>query len=213
MSTYMYDIMLNNKFQRWTKGTDVTYTGPDETRRFFEIMADKSDDKSLKFPMICLRRDLGYTIGLYGKRPTSFDGFRRDITSLNAKNVNIIPITINYQVDVYTRYYQEADDYMRNIIFNIINYPKLEVEVKYRNIDFQHVANILPGQQVVDNSNISERLIPGQFTRLSYSFSIDDAYLWDVRIKDSLKIDLCDLHIIDKATGEDIIEKLDFADK
>lgn len=214
----MYDIMLNNKFLNWTKGTDVTYTGPDETRRLFEVLADKSNDQPIQLPMICLRRDLGYTINIYGKRPTSYNGFRRDISNINAKFVNMIPIVLNYQVDVYARYFQEADDYMRNIVFNIINYPKLEVEVKYLDIDFQHVANILPGQQVFDNSNISERLIPGQFTRLSYSFSIDDAYLWDVRLRNNVKIgvqnsdntDIGDLHIIDKSTGEDIVEKLSF---
>ena len=51
-----------------------------------------------------------------------------------------------------------------------------------------HDANIRVTSDVEDNSDIPERLIPGQFTRLTLGISIDDAYLFDVRIKDNLSI-------------------------
>ena len=71
----------------------------------------------------------------------------------------------------------------------------------------EHVANILPGQTISDTSaGTSERLVPGQFTRLSYQFTVDDAYLWDIRIKDNKHIDTGELLIIDKATNEVIVE-------
>ena len=143
----------------------------------------------------------------------TYGGFRRDIDKYGATYVNAIPVTLNYQVDVYTRYYEEAEDYMRNLIFNIVNYPRFEVEVPYKNIDFQHTVNIIPSQEVIDNSNISERLITGQFTRLSYRFDIDEAYLWDVRDRHNLSLDDRDLHIITKKNNEDIVEKLDLQDK
>lgn len=209
MSTALYDIAITDKFSKWTNSTDVTLTGPDETRRLFEVIADKNNDKPLKFPLVCIRRLPGYTIDLTGKKPLTFDGLRKESSIIKSKLINAIPITINYQLDVYTRYFQEADDYMRNFIFNIINYPKLEVNIQYNNIDIQHVANILPGREVIDNSNSTqERLFPGQFTRLSFSFSLDDAYLWDIRIKDNKSIDQDsgNIHIIDKATNEVIVE-------
>ena len=208
MSTALYDIALTEKFRRWTAGTDVTITSPDETRRLFEVIADKNNDQQLKFPLVCLRRLPGYRLNLTGKKPLSFDGIKKESSILRGKVINAIPITINYQLDVYTRYFNEADDYMRNFIFNIINYPKLEVEIKYNDADIRHVANILPGQDVLDNSgSTQERLSPGQFTRLSFAFSLDDAYLWDIRVKDNKFIDPDgQLHVIDKATDEVIIE-------
>ena len=36
-----------------------------------------------------------------------------------------------------------------------------------------------------DNSEIPERLVQGQFTRLTLNLSIDDAYLWDFRVRDN----------------------------
>lgn len=41
--------------------------------------------------------------------------------------------------------------------------------------------------EVQDNSAIPERLIHGQFTRFTMSIKIDDAYLFDVRIRDTIK--------------------------
>lgn len=207
MSSYIYDQALLNKFKRWTEGTELTLVGPDESRRLFEVISDKTNDSNIKFPLVSLRRSLGYELDIYGKKPLSFDGMCKESNEYKSKLLNAIPIILNYQLDVYTRYYQEADEYMRNFIFNIINYPKLEILIKYYNSNIEHVANILPGQTITDNSSsTSERLFPGQFTRLSYQFSIPDAYLWDVRIKDNKEIVSGELLIIDKATNEVIVE-------
>lgn len=207
MSSYMYDQALINKFKRWTENTKVTLVGPDESRRLFQVISDKTDDNSIKFPIVSLTRSLGYELDIYGKKPLSFDGMLKEANLSRGKFINAIPIVLNYQLDVYTRYYQEADEYMRNFIFNIINYPKLNILIKYYDSNIDHVANILPGQSVVDNSsNTSERLASDQFTRLSYQFSIPDAYLWDIKIKDNKEIAQGDLLIIDKATDEVIVE-------
>lgn len=213
MSVCFYDRALTEKFKKWTEGTDLSITSPEETRQLFATILDKTDDSPIKLPLLCLRRALGYTVNTFGKKFMTYGGFRRDIDKYGATYVNAIPVTLNYQVDVYTRYYEEAEDYMRNLIFNIVNYPRFEVEVPYKNIDFQHTVNIIPGQEVIDNSNISERLITGQFTRLSYRFDIDEAYLWDVRDRHNLSLDDRDLHIITKKNNEDIVEKLDLQDK
>ena len=207
MSSYIYDKALLNKFKRWTEGTELTLVGPDESRRLFQVISDKTSDSNIKFPLASLRRSLGYELDIFGKKPLSFDGMVKESDIGKSKSICAIPIILNYQLDIYTRYYQEADEYMRNFIFNIINYPKLEITIKYFNSNIDHVANILPAQSVIDNSSsTSERLFPGQFTRLSYQFSLPDAYLWDVRVRDNKEISTGELLIIDKATGEVIVE-------
>jgi len=41
--------------------------------------------------------------------------------------------------------------------------------------------------EIQDNSSIPERLIHGQFTRYTMTFKIDNAYLFDVRIRDVIQ--------------------------
>ena len=56
MSAILYDIALLNKIKNWVKDTNMTITGPDETRRLFEYMTDVNNDKELYLPLIELRR-------------------------------------------------------------------------------------------------------------------------------------------------------------
>lgn len=198
MGVKLYDDALLAKLRRWTAGTQMTITGVDETRRLFEIIADSTNDKSIKLPIIALSRSGGYKILNKNKTPRSFNGALMQATDKSGVLLNQIPIGISYQLDIYTRYLQEADEYARNLIFNIINYPKLNVTIPYENTGLTHDANIRLITDVEDNSSIPERLIPGQFSRFTIGIDIDDAFLWDVRIKDNLSIVEGGLHIVEE---------------
>lgn len=99
--------------------------------------------------------------------------------------LNGIPIQLNYSIDIYTRFLEEAEEYVRNFVYNIINYPKLSIEIPYNDSKYIHNANIILNADINDNSDIPERLIPGQFTRKTIEIIIDDAYLFDYRTKDT----------------------------
>ena len=102
-------------------------------------------------------------------------------------SLNVVPISIPYQIDVYTRTQKENDLYMRNLIFNLINYPTLQVHFNYNGIDIVHNGNIILQDNVsTDSPNI--KLFPDQICRQSLSILIDDAYLWDTRIRNSISI-------------------------
>jgi len=188
MSAYLYDEALLNKLKKWSAGTDVTITGVEETRRLLEVIADRTNDNPIKLPLFCLRRNGGFSIDTLSKKPLSYDSLVFKATDERSSQLNAIPITINYQLDIYTRFFKEADEYARNLVFNIINYPKLEIEIPYEDAHYPHVANIRPITGVVDNSNIPERLVAGQFTRFTIGINIDDAYLFDVRTRDNYSI-------------------------
>lgn len=173
---------------RWVEGTEVSLISPDETTRLFEVVADTHSDTPIKLPMITLRKNNSYSVLVPIKRPMSYNGVRLKSTDGRNEQLTMIPISLQYQIDVYARHYREADEYMRNMVFNIINYPELQIEIPYENIKRNHVANIRIITDIMDNSAIPQRLNIGQFTRLSVGVSIDDAYLWDVRIKDTLRI-------------------------
>lgn len=196
MAVRFYDEALLKKFQKWTADTQVQLTGINETRRLFEVIADKQNDKPIQLPLIALSRNGGYTIQEKYKQPRSYNGSALVVTTDSGAKLNAIPIGISYQIDIYARHLAEADEYARNIVFNIINYPKLNIEIPYEDSGLTHDANIRLITDVEDNSDIPERLISGQFTRFTIGIDIDDAYLFDVRVKDNLSIVEGQLHIV-----------------
>ena len=184
MSVGLYDKAIIDKLSSWTKNTSVSLVGPNDAKRLFEMTADKSNDDAIKLPLIVLSRRGGYSVLDKTKRVLSFDGAGIDVGSSRKCQLNAIPISIPYQLDVYTRYFEEADEFSRNLVFNIINYPKLDVIVPYNNENYIHHSNIRLNGEIEDTSDIPERLIPGQFVRMSMQIIVDDAYLFDVRYRD-----------------------------
>lgn len=215
MSAYLYDNALIEKFNRWTEKTNVHIYGPNETRQLFQLIADTNEDKPIALPIITLVRNGGYEIINTNKRPLTYDGRfelsedSKGIKDKYAIQLNAIPIQLEYQVNVYARKYQEADAYMREIVFNLVNYPKLSITIPYHQANIVHDSSIEISSTVEDNSDISERLVPDQFTRLSLSFSVVDAYLWDTRLKPYLDLNVDGLKIVSSETDSKI-EELDF---
>ena len=189
MSVKLYDDAFLNKLKFWTNNTDIHIYGAEETTRLFEVQANNNNDRPIKLPIIVLRRIGGYSVDIKGKRAFTFDGLTTDSTKEKSTHLNAIPISIPYQLDIYTRYLEEADQYMRSLIFNIINHPKLTVTIPYQGKDLLHDSNIRISSDVKDNSNIKERLVSGQFTRFSIGIISDDAYLWDIRTGDNYSLD------------------------
>ena len=188
MSASLYDEALLKKLKKWIKDESMTLTGPDETRRLFSYTLDNQNDEPIKLPLIALRREPTIQILNLTKKPMTFDGWRKNNDGNRSDQLNAIPINLMYQIDIYTRYKQEAEEYVRDFVFNLINYPRVLIEIPYNNSKLTHTCNIRLDANVTDNSDIPERLIPGQFTRYTLSIFIDDAYLFDYRTKDTWKI-------------------------
>lgn len=199
MATYLYDEALLEKLRGWTHSTQITVLGVNETTRLFEQIGDTNSDTPIKLPLITLSRSRGYNIINSGttKRMMSYEGvsYNKSIYNKDTEDafattdtISAIPVSLSYQLDVYTKFAKEADILMRNLIFNLINYPAFEVEIPTSHAT--HVARITLNDTVEDNSDIQERFVPGNFTRLSILFTVDDAYLWDVRELRDTTIDI-----------------------
>lgn len=244
MSVNLYDESLLQKLKYWTEKTDVTVYNVDESARLIEVLANKTDDKSIKLPIIAIRRPNGFVINNKNKKPLSFDGLSIDSSQLQVEydymksqymnkkisyeeyqkwlsdhkenaisskiaTLNAIPITLNYYVDVYTRYQKENDLYMRNLIFNFINYPTFQVKFNYNSIPVEHNGNIILGETVsMESPNI--KLFSDQICKQTLSISIEDAYLWDTRLYSSISIsgEGSAVEIYDQDRNEFIIEHI-----
>lgn len=189
MAVYLYDEALVNKIKLWTQNTDIHVYGPNETSRLFATIADEQNDKPIKLPLISISRPEGFTVTTPNKQPLSFDGMTTEASYEKSIMLNAIPISLAYQIDIYTRYQKEADEFVRNLIFNIINFPVVTVKIPYNKADIEHDSQIILDGNVQDNSDVPERIVPGQFTRYTLSITMPDAYLWDVRVRDNVHVE------------------------
>ena len=169
---------------------------PSESSRLFQLRADENGDKPLTLPLIAISRDNDLEIISTSKKALTYDGGHLAANCKESEVLNGIPIRLSYQLDIYCKYFAEADEYMRNFVFNIINYPNLHIEIPYNDAKVIHDSTLLLESTVSDTSDIPERLISGQFTRLSLRLTIDDAYLfsvpfmknWNVEYTDEIKV-------------------------
>lgn len=182
MGVRFYDKALLDKLKGWVKDPNATILGPGDLNRTFQIIADKTNDKPVTFPLIILSRDKTVNVTNNSKRPLTFDAYKLLNSEDDSKSVqlNAIPITLNYQLDVVTKYYDEADEYIRNFIFNLINYPKVQINIPYNDVNYKHNSSVVLDPAVTDNSDNPQRLFQGQLNDWSIRFSIDNAYLFSV---------------------------------
>ena len=192
MAIRFYDAAVCNKIKNWVKDPNLKVLSPSDASRLFQLKADENLDKPLTLPLIAISRDENMEIISTAKKALTYDGGHIKASPETSELLNGIPIKLTYQLDIYCRYFAEADEYMRNFIFNLINYPNVSIEIPYNDAKVVHNSTIQLQNQVADNSNIPERLIRDQFTRMTIKFTIDDAYLFSVPFMDNWKIEYAD---------------------
>ena len=188
MSVRLYDDALVNKIKNWVKDEKVRVLAPDETLRLFQIEANDKNDEPISLPIISLTRAREVDLDHPHKKMMTFDGMMLDATIDKSLQIDAIPMTLNYQLDIYTRYKYEADEYMRNFVFNLVNHPKVKVVLPYNDINYTHYSNVRLVPTIEDNSDVPNRLVSDQFTRWTISFTIDDAYLFSLPYKSNVHI-------------------------
>ena len=198
MAIGLYDEAVAAKINAWLpkdKNRSIQILKPDETQRLFEIEADEKNDKPLSLPLIALARNT--TIDILGPTmtPKSFDGLMLESDGQHTLQLNAIPISLSYQMDIYTRRFDEGDELLREFVFKLINNPQIVIELPYNNKKIKQVATIRLQDQVEDTSAIGERLFPGQFTRWTLRFNIEGAYLYSVPYVENVKMDAPELEI------------------
>lgn len=189
MAARYYDDIIIAKLKRWIpENSKLRVLKPDETKRLFELTAEDNNDQPFQLPIIALSRDNSIEILQTTKNLKSFDGTTIYQDQFKTIQMNVIPIRLQYQLDIYTKTYEEGDEYLRNFLFKLINNPTLIIEIPYNDSHIQHIANIRIQNTVSDTSSISERIFPGQFTRWTIQFEIQDAFLFSIPYKRNWKL-------------------------
>lgn len=202
MSISFYDEAIVNKITNWVKNTNVQILKPDETTRFFEITSDQNFDRPIQLPLISISRDRDITILNTQKQVKTFDGIALKSNNNISMPINVIPIEIGYQIDIFTRHMVEADAFIREFVFNFINYPKLKVNIPYNDANLVHESNLWIDSSITDNSDISEKLFSDQFVRFTIKLIVDDAYLFSLPYKENTKLELVEFNVQDRHSQE-----------
>lgn len=183
MSIGLYDKALTKKIQDWIVDPNVVVMSPDDSAKLFMWKADITNDKPIELPLIVLTRDSNIKFDITAKRTMSFSGKTFNSNRSKADHLNAIPVTLNYQLNIYTRYREEADEYLRNFIFNFVNHPKMVIDIPYNDSNLQYTSFISLEGTATDNSSIPERLVSGQFFRYTLNLIISDAYMFSYNFK------------------------------
>lgn len=208
MGIRFYDEAISNKIANWVKDPNLKILKPDEATRLFELTADRTGDAPFTLPLIAISRNRDVEIIEPQKQPKTFEGFSLQTNSKVTIPVNVIPVQIGYQIDIYTKGMAEADEYIRNFVFNLINYPKLIIELPYNDLKFRHESNISLESSITDNSDIKEHLFADQFVRFTMKVSLSDAYLFSIPLNTPAHIESFEIKAqIDANTFESLSEK------
>lgn len=198
MALEYYDDAIAAKLMKWTPtNVGLRVLKPDDTKRLFETLADDSKDRNVQLPLIALSRNNDIELLLNVKNPRSYDGFKLEQTAEKTAQMNVIPVKLQYQMDIYTKTFKEGDEYMRQYLFKLINNPVIKITVPYNGKDVEQIANIRVLSTVSDTSDIPQRLFTGQFTRWTIQMEIQDAFLYNIPYRTNWRIYVDDEHLLD----------------
>ena len=192
MAIRFYDDAIANKINSWlpkSKNRKIQILKPNETRKLFSIEADERNDKPIQLPLIALSRDTQIDVMHPTKRAMSFDGMMLESDGKHTLQLDAIPISLTYQMDIYTRHYDEGDELLREMLFKLINNPQVVIELPYNNQKIKQVCALKVQGQVEDTSDIQERLFSGQFSRWTIRFGLDGAYLYSIPYVDNVSVE------------------------
>lgn len=193
MACRYYDDLIVAKLKKWLPdNSNLRVLKPDESKKLFELTADDNKDSKFKLPLIAVSRNNDIELLLNIKNPRSFDGLKLGQNESQTAQMNVIPIKLQYSLDIYTKKYEEADEYVRQYLFKLINNPAIKIDIPYNDTHIEHIANIRVLSTVSDTSAISERIFSGQFTRFTIQLEIQDAFLFSIPYRKNWKMYVTD---------------------
>lgn len=211
MGVRFYDEAIVNKVKSWIKDPNMVVLKPNEVSRLWQVRADQKNDQPLTLPLIAISRDPSVNIDVSTKRNLTFDGLNIGKGQDSAIQLDAIPVSITYQLDIYTQKYEEGDEYLRNFIFNFVNHPKMKILIPYNGANIEHVCYTRLTNTATDNSDVSEKLFADQFTRWSIQLEVHDAYLFSIPTKEYGKIVAADIELVNNLGKGKPIEPVIFS--
>lgn len=187
-SVYAYDVALVEdlkarfkKSKNDVQGSKINDTVPiGPAQNMFDIIGSMNQDQVI-MPFVSLER-LNWQLNLDRQAYQTFNGgivFSGQDADGNKidKRAQIIPISVNWKLSVWTRDRLTNDCIMRELIFYYSLRPSLLVKIGH-GLNMMHKFNIYFNSDIEDNSDIANHDINGTYFRQDVTLYTDDAYLW-----------------------------------
>lgn len=190
MAINYYDEAITQKIKSWlADSSKLRVLSPDESSRLIQLNAEESEDKALKLPLLAISRNKDIEIESAIKQNRSFDGLviKDDKQTGEVVHMNVIPIKTTYQLDIYTKKRIEADEYVRQYLFKLINNPQIIIDIPYNGYLVRHTANLRVLSTVSDTSDISTHIFAGQFYKWTIQLELQDGFLFSIPQKQGWK--------------------------
>lgn len=141
MSVTLYDEALLSKIRSWINDSRLKVISSTDVANLISVTADEANDSGIELPLIAITRE-GFTVKNANRTEMSMYGLTIETNPNKSMWLNAIPVELSYQIDIYTRYMAEANEYARNMIFNIVNFPRLTIELPYYDEHLTHNSTI-----------------------------------------------------------------------
>jgi hypothetical protein len=191
MAISYYDEAITQKIKGWlADSSKLRVLSSDESTRLIQLQAEDSEDQPLKLPLISISRNKDIEIESAIKQNKSFDGLviGKGAAGTSTVHLNVIPVKTTYQIDIYTKKRIEADEYVRQYLFKLINNPQIVIEIPYNNYIVKHTANLRVLNTVSDTSDIPTHIFPGQFYKWTIQLELQDGFLFSIPQKQNWRI-------------------------
>lgn len=185
VSVYAYDRAIVEDFRaRFKKSVADSEVNPNvqigAPEQMFNILGQLDNDNVI-MPFIGIQR-LDWQLNLDRQGFQTFIGDRvyqrigPDDKPINVR-AQVIPITINYRLSVWSKDRVTNDALVRELLFYYHLRPSLLVYVGH-GLNIAHKFNIYFNSGIEDNSDIANHVNNGTYFRQDLTFYTDDAYLW-----------------------------------
>lgn len=201
MAISYYDEAVTQKIKSWlADSSQLRVLAPDESTRLFQLNAEDSNDEPLQLPLLAISRNRDLEIESAIKQNKSFDGLilKRDEAKATTVHLNVIPIKTTYQLDIYTKKRIEADEYVRQYLFKLINNPQIIIDIPYNNYLIRHTANLRVLNTVSDTSDIPTHVFAGQFYKWTIQLELQDGFLFSIPQKKNWRFIGYEVDVVDK---------------
>lgn len=196
VSVYAYDRALVTDLKaRFSKSpvkdstvNSIVQIGPAE--QMYNIVGQLNGDRPI-LPFVSLQR-LNWQLNLDRQGYQTFIG-DQVYTRLASDNkpqevrAQVIPITINWQLSVWTADRITNDALVREILWYYHLRPSLLVYVQH-GLNIAHKFNIYFNSGIEDNSDIANHINNGTYFRQDLSLYSDDTYLWKANYVNKVEV-------------------------
>lgn len=177
MSVYLYDEVLVNQLREVTGDSRIHIIDPSQAVSF---LAQFDNDK-VDLPAIVVSRNSVRLLD-YRNQVVALKGqsVRRNSDDNLYVKAQLIPMRIDWNIDVFTVDRYTCDEIIRELVFYFTQQPRFEVHVPYQ-LDIDQNFDIIMSPDIVDNSDLIEFPNTGERFRETISVYTENAHMYSSR--------------------------------